>query len=75
MRLRIKKCVHALAPCGGGLEWGVPSELKSTPTISSPIEGEGKNGNSRERLPIRQFQIFAEKAEGFIRAPAVRAGM
>jgi hypothetical protein len=24
--------------------------LKSTTTISSPIEGEGKNGNSRERL-------------------------
>jgi sulfate transport system permease protein len=28
--------------------------LKSTPTISSPIEGEGKNGNSREKLPAKE---------------------
>jgi hypothetical protein len=38
------------SPCGGGLGWGEPSARKSTPTISSPIEEEGKNGNSRERL-------------------------
>jgi hypothetical protein len=32
----------ALLPCGGGLGWGETLAAKSTPTLSSLIEGEGK---------------------------------
>jgi hypothetical protein len=39
----------ATGPLQGGLGGAVSAEIH--PTISSPIEGEGKNGNSRERLP------------------------
>jgi 3-hydroxymyristoyl/3-hydroxydecanoyl-(acyl carrier protein) dehydratase len=40
----------SLPPCGGGLGWGETKAAKSTPTLSSPIEGEGKKGHNRERL-------------------------
>jgi hypothetical protein len=40
----------SLPPCGGGLGWGEQTESKSTPTLSSPIKGEGKKGHDCERL-------------------------
>jgi hypothetical protein len=48
----------------------VLSLLKSTPTISSPIEGEGKNGNSRERLQkINIWNILTKIRDPFGELP------
>jgi hypothetical protein len=45
--------------------------LKSTPTISSPIEGEGKNGNNRERLLPCEPTTFVPKQEAVAGSTAV----
>jgi D-beta-D-heptose 7-phosphate kinase/D-beta-D-heptose 1-phosphate adenosyltransferase len=48
------------------------TKVKSTPTISSPIEGEGKNDNDRERL-LRPAPLgLTFRPAGAIMAPALR---